>query len=89
MNNMCMKKQNIGGLAVLAITAVAAFNISLNSQENKLSAISMANIEALAQSEEPGITCSRSCSDGIGQCWTWDGMMGCRFKGYMWLSCRC
>lgn len=46
-----MKKKIVGGIAVLAIAAVAAFNVNLNAQEERLSNISLANLEALAQNE--------------------------------------
>jgi hypothetical protein len=43
-----MKKKIFGGIALLAIAAVAAWNVDLNSQSNELSAVSLANVEALA-----------------------------------------
>jgi hypothetical protein len=43
-----MKKKIFGGIALLAIAAVVAWNVDLNSQSNDLSDISLANIEALA-----------------------------------------
>ncbi len=44
-----MNKQKYSGLlAVVMIAAVAAFNVSLNSQEEKLSDLAMENVEALA-----------------------------------------
>ncbi|GAB6008837.1 NVEALA domain-containing protein [Dysgonomonas reticulitermitis] len=47
-----MKKKIIGGIAILAIAAVAAFNVNLNlAQESNMSPLALANIEALAQSE--------------------------------------
>jgi hypothetical protein len=45
---MKMKKKVFGGIAVLVIAAIAAFNVNFNSQSNELSAISLANVEALA-----------------------------------------
>ena len=45
-----MKKKIFYGFAVLAIAAVAAFNMGLHSA-NGLSDISLANVEALAQIE--------------------------------------
>ncbi|MDR1582924.1 MAG: NVEALA domain-containing protein [Prevotellaceae bacterium] len=44
-----MKKKILGGIAVLAIAAVAMMNVNFNSQSNELSAISLANVEALAE----------------------------------------
>ena len=47
-----MKKKILGGFAVAVIAAVAAFNVNVNiTAGNELSAISLANVEALAQSE--------------------------------------
>jgi hypothetical protein len=48
-----MKKIKVitGIIAVVLIAAMAGFNVSINKQGNKLSAISLANIEALAQGE--------------------------------------
>ena len=43
-----MKKIFFGSIAVLAIAAMAAFNVNMNTQENGLSDVSLANIEALA-----------------------------------------
>ncbi|WP_080904330.1 NVEALA domain-containing protein [Parabacteroides sp. Marseille-P3160] len=49
-----MKKKIFDGIVILAIAAVATFNINLSSQENKLSGIALANIEALASGEWTG-----------------------------------
>jgi hypothetical protein len=63
-----MKKKIFGFIAVLAIAALAAFNVNVNSQENGLSDISMENIEALA-SEDTNSNCKwkqMKCSKGTG-----------------------
>ena len=52
-----MKKKFIGTLAVLAVAAMAAFNVSINSEENFYSNLTPANIEALAQNEGSGCGC--------------------------------
>ena len=44
-----MKTKTFGGLFILAIAAVAAFNVSINVQNNQLSPLALANMEALAQ----------------------------------------
>ena len=46
-----MKTKIFGGIVVLAIAAVAAWNMGVNhsSERNQLSEISLANVEALAQ----------------------------------------
>jgi hypothetical protein len=73
-----MKKKILGGIVVVAIAAVAAWNVSLNSQSNDLSDISLANVEALADYEVPEvvITCSATyqecysvASNFSGKCW--------------------
>jgi hypothetical protein len=46
-----MKKKIFGGIAVLAITAVAVVNVNLGAKSNDLSDVSLANIEALASGE--------------------------------------
>ena len=51
-----MKKKIIGGIAVLAIAAVAAWNVgvNLNSQKNELPDVMLVNVEALASGEGGG-----------------------------------
>jgi hypothetical protein len=57
-----MRNKIFGGIAVLAIAAVAAWNVSVKSQPSyKLSDTMLANLEALAAGENAG-------SDG----WTWN-----------------
>ncbi|GAB6008827.1 NVEALA domain-containing protein [Dysgonomonas reticulitermitis] len=47
-----MKKKIFGSLIVIAIAAVAAFNVNMNPvQESNMSPLALANVEALAQSE--------------------------------------
>jgi hypothetical protein len=43
-----MSKKLFGGIVILAIAAVAAWNVNLNSQSNDLSDIALTNVEALA-----------------------------------------
>ena len=43
-----MIKKITGSIAILAIAALTAFNVNMNSQENGLSDISLENAEALA-----------------------------------------
>lgn len=47
--------------------------------------------EALADgSEGGGITCSRTCSDGVGQCYKlYDAWGNCHFSGYQSDRCTC
>ena len=48
-----MKKKVFGSIAVLAIAAMAAFNVNIKTQENGLSDVSLANVEALASESLP------------------------------------
>jgi hypothetical protein len=60
-----MFKKSLGGIALLAIAAVAVMNVNLNSQSNDLSDISLANVEALAGDETS--ECPNGCyPDGNG-----------------------
>ena len=60
---------------VLFVVA-AAFAVSYQAygemKKNESSELVLANVEALAAREGVGITCSQSCRDGIGLCWTED-----------------
>ena len=50
-----MKKKIFGGILAVAIAAVAAVNVNFNNEaEGALSALSLANVEALAQDESGG-----------------------------------
>ncbi|MCY4778296.1 NVEALA domain-containing protein [Sphingobacterium sp. UT-1RO-CII-1] len=56
-----MKKKILGALAVVAIAAVATFNMNINNND-ELSAISLANVEALAMNESGGSgNCQKNC----------------------------
>ena len=44
-----MKKKIFGGIAVLAIAAIAAWNVNVNSRTNGMSNVMLANVEALAE----------------------------------------
>lgn len=46
-----MKKKIIGSVAVMAIAAITAFNVSISKSSDGLTDVSLANVEALAQSE--------------------------------------
>jgi hypothetical protein len=58
-----MKKKILGGIAILAIAAVAVFNVNFNSQSNDLSDVSLANVEALAQESAEQICCNKAFSN--------------------------
>lgn len=83
-----MKKKIIGCFLVLTIAAVAAFNLNLNTNKVIISNISLANIEALAQTsgEEVIISCNQQPLN-LGQCWRdqspWYLPKNCAFSGSM------
>ncbi len=58
-----MNKKSISGLlAVVMIAAVAALNVSLNSQKDVLSDISLENVEAIAEEKGPAeFWCCGNC----------------------------
>jgi hypothetical protein len=62
------KKKIFGFLAVLIIAAGAVWNVNLNSQKNDLSALSLANVEALAQNPGEGGTIIIHCCGNYGEC---------------------
>jgi hypothetical protein len=53
-----MNKKFLSGFAVLAIAAVAAWNVNFNSQTNGMSDLALANIEALAGENGDGYSCT-------------------------------
>jgi hypothetical protein len=64
-----MKKIICGSIAVLAIAATIVFNVNLNAQGEKLSDVSWANVEALADGESGSGDCkwkSLKCNKGTG-----------------------
>lgn len=57
-----MKKKILGGLAVAIITVMATVNLNLTPAVGDLSSLSLANVEALASSENGGtVRCSNQC----------------------------
>jgi len=60
--NKNMKKKVFGGIAILAIAVVAAWNVNLSKHDSGLSGVSLANVEALAQDNgESSPNTSGSC----------------------------
>ena len=57
-----MKNKIFGSIAILAIAAIAAFNMNINTNENGLSEVSLANVEALASETLPSGFAKRDCS---------------------------
>lgn len=58
-----MKAKILGGAVAIALAAVAALNIQFNNEAGTLSAISLANVEALADGEkdDDNGNCQRNC----------------------------
>ena len=85
-----MRKKIFGSIAILAIAAVAAWNVNLISKNSPLSDIMLANVEALAQETLPEvvITCSYPSCNGK-QCHesTYNWICLCRFNGYTYGFC--
>lgn len=62
-----MKKKIFGGIAILTIAVLAAFNVNLDNENNDLSLLSLANVEALAS--ETTISHNLSCKNaGVKMC---------------------
>jgi hypothetical protein len=69
---MYTKKIIISGIAIVGIAALAVFNVNVSSKGNGLSDMSLANVDALAQSENP--LCPNGCLDKSGDgcyCYIW------------------
>ena len=72
---------------VAAFVLFAGYNFYQSNVETKETPdIVLANVEALAAGEDLEITCSKKCSDGIGQCWIFYDYY-CVFSGYMHNHC--
>jgi hypothetical protein len=64
------KKKIFGSLAILAIAAMAAINVSVNTREDGLSDVALNNVEALATETIPtpgysSVTCKWVYPNGI------------------------
>lgn len=57
-----MKKKIMGLIAVVAIAAIAGYNMFTSPNDVKLSSLVMVNMEALAQGESSGGNCEPSSS---------------------------
>jgi hypothetical protein len=65
-----MKKKILLSIAAVAVVAIAAVNVNIALQSNDLSALSLANVEALAQEVIIGDPCVYNYSH---YCTSWDG----------------
>ena len=73
-----MRKKILGLLAILIITVVAVVNLNIATNNEVLSELSLANVQALAV-ELPEIVITCSGNPGGGQCW--DSDLGICFYG--------
>jgi len=66
-------KSIVKTVAVIAMACVITIK-AYNKQNANIADVVLANVEALAQDEADlppvVVTCSESCRDGIGKCWT-------------------
>ena len=62
-----MKKKLLSSLAVLAVAAVAAWNVNFNSQTDLMSDVVLENVEALAQ--ENNSECPNGCFENGRGCY--------------------
>ena len=79
-----MKKKLLYGLAVVVIAAVAAFNMNVSSNEYGLSDVSLANVEALAQGENPLGDCRYDPGYYCCVYWYGSGEMECTPYNWNW-----
>ncbi len=85
-----MKKIIVKITFALAVVVATGYTVYSSQTSSKMSGIALNNVEALASGEGAGITCSRSCSDGIGQCYKlYDEWGHCHFSGNQSDNCTC
>jgi len=82
-----MKKKIFGSIAILAIAAVAAFNLNLN-MENEASKLSLANVEVLAYGEKLPDNWKKGMKTGTKSIVTsYTIILGVRINHYTDISC--
>lgn len=88
-----MKKKWKTFALVAVVAAIGGYGVYTNQKAVAMSDLMLENIEALAKIEELPevvITCSRTCSDGVGRCYdTFDKWGNCHFSGYQFHFCTC
>ena len=73
-----------------AFAAIAGYGVYTSQKTELMSDLALANVEALAGGEGAEVTCSRTCSDGVGRCYRlYDEYGNCHFSGYQSDSCTC
>lgn len=85
-----MKKKIMGLIAIVAIAAVAGYNVYASQYNMKLSDLALANVEALANDGESGYSCSATANcyyagrvEGSISC---TGKVSCT-SGYEYVKC--
>ena len=88
-----MSKKIFAALIVAVVATFAGYNIYQSQKTEKIvSDLVIANVEALAGDTEGGatITCSRTCSDGVGRSYkVYDKCGNCHFYGSQTYSSTC
>lgn len=75
-------------VAVIAIACIVALK-AYDKQKVTVSDVVLVNVEALAEPEDGvvlptlPVTCSKTCTDGIGRCWLRSNSGKCVWSGYM------
>lgn len=84
-----MKKIIVKITFALAVVVATGYTVYSSQTSSKMSGIALNNVEALASGEGIGVTCSSSCSDGVGRCWLLSASGHCVFSGYQVDYCSC
>ncbi len=88
-----MKKNFLKVALVAAVAAaMAGYGVYAHQTKEMMSDVMLENVEALARYELPEvtITCSRTCSDGVGRCYyKFDNWGNCHFNGDQNCYCTC
>ena len=85
-----MKKKMMGFIAIVAIVAVTGYNAYTSQNNMKLSSLTLANVEALANDGESGYSCSATANCYYGG--RVEGSVSCTGKtsctsGYGYVTC--
>ena len=88
-----MKTKGLKMILAVIFVALAGYGVFASQQKpDNLSDVMLENVEALADNELPEVevTCSRTCSDGVGRCYyVYDRWGNCHFNGDQSCYCTC